>query len=151
MNKALILAIAFTLFFSASAFGQSIQVFRISPSPVEVGSPTSIEITIVDSDGNPFAENIDSLKIYNALTNADVADITPAPGPQSSYTIPYTPGVTGNYRLEARLADPCVTCSKSVLFTVNPVPRNPIPETSFLAVALVALSVVAIVAFKGRK
>lgn len=91
-----------------------------------------------------------TVKIFDTVTNESVADISPVTK-EASYSLSYLMTKQGNFRIEAKLQQPCQTCEKSAFFSVNQVQTTPVPETSLLAVAMAAFGALAVLAIKGRK
>jgi hypothetical protein len=129
----------------ASLEGASIESLTAENAVVNENAAIALAIT------NPSQLSASpTVKVFNAETNEEVAIISPITK-ETNYSLAYMPTTQGNFRVDAKLEQPCKTCEKSAFFSANQAQRIPVPETSLPAVALMALSVLAVVAFAGRK
>ncbi len=129
--------------FGSEMLGASIK--KLTAESVAVGEDAKIHIEISEA-------RQPTVKIFDAATNQeDVGASITAPVGAASQDVFYTTTREGSFKVEATIEQPCEACKKTAFFVVTRLQSTPVPEIGLLAVALTALSVVAVIAVKARE
>ena len=122
-------------------------ITNLTAESVDVGEDSTIHIEINEA-------RTPKVKIFDQVSGVEEAGAVFTPGPSAavSQDILYTTPLEERYlKVVATIEQPCDICTKTAFFGTSKVRGISIPEVDLLAVALTALSVVAITAFAGRK
>ena len=122
----------FTLFSSAA----TVTSLTVSDSTIFLGESTTINIALSHAE-------IPAVIVFE--TDTGIQTILTPTASQANYSILFTPAATGNYKVEVIASGGSASEYFSVTKKVN---TTPIPETNFVTVLIVGLSVLTILVFK---